>query len=65
MAERCWTLEDLWHEVASWEEELHAQGYSQSTVWTYLRGSHLFLRWLAGGASEAATSETGPGAAPE
>lgn len=46
MAQESWTLEELRHQLEVWEEELHAQGYSQSTVWTYIRGAQSFLRWL-------------------
>jgi hypothetical protein len=55
-----WTLDELWRELAAWEEALHAEGYSQSTVWTYIRGSHSFLRWLGEQAGRADAAQQSP-----
>lgn len=60
MAEDRWTLDELWRQLAVWEEALYAEGYSQSTVWTYIRGAQTFLRWLGGDAGPAGSPETAP-----
>lgn len=46
MAQQSWTLEQLRHQLSVWEEQLHQEGYAQSSVWTYIRGAKSFLRWL-------------------
>ena len=43
-----WTLEELWKDLRSWERELRANGYPDTTVKTYIGRSEIFLRWLSG-----------------
>lgn len=48
MAAERWTVEDLRAELERFRVELRAAGLRESTVYSYLSGSALFVRWLAG-----------------
>lgn len=43
-----WTLADLHHELARFEDELRAAGYTDVAVERFVGGSRDFVRWLAG-----------------
>lgn len=43
-----WTLADLHHQLARFEEELRAAGYTDAGVEHFVDGSRYFVRWLGG-----------------
>lgn len=48
MAAEQWTLDELRAELERFKEELRSAGLRESTVYSYLNGSTMFVRWLAG-----------------
>lgn len=48
MSDPPWTVEELQAELERFKEELRAAGLRESTVFSYMNGSSMFVRWLAG-----------------
>lgn len=48
MRDSPWTVEELQAELERFKAELRAAGLRESTVFSYLNGSSMFVRWLAG-----------------
>jgi prevent-host-death family protein len=52
--EPAWTIDDLWHELSRWRNEMESttneagQHYPASTVNTHIGHSEQFVRWLGG-----------------
>ncbi|MFT3855093.1 MAG: hypothetical protein QM733_20515 [Ilumatobacteraceae bacterium] len=45
---RSWTLPDLHRQLARFEDELRAAGYTDAAVARFVDGSRDFVRWLGG-----------------
>lgn len=43
-----WTIQDLWDDLAPFEQELEAAGLKPASIRTYVGRTKFFLRWLTG-----------------